>query len=133
MVAQQPKQAVGRSVEQQPELVDPKPVAAQAVGLELQLQFLDAVFHVAPEHLEVVVDKLGAAHHVGDHEPLIGAQGGIFLLGDDPAGLVPGFHLVAKGGKEALFLSRLLVLPLGLFQKGGGFFQARLLVIKPMT
>jgi len=46
-------------VQQQPELVGQEAMAAQAIGLEIQLQFLDAVFHVAPEHVNVVVDKLG--------------------------------------------------------------------------
>jgi hypothetical protein len=36
-------------VEQQPELVGQESMATQAIGLKLQLQFLDAVFHVAPE------------------------------------------------------------------------------------
>ena len=49
-------------------------MAAQAVGLELQLQLLDAVFHVAPQHVDVVIDHLGVAAQVSDHEPLIGAQ-----------------------------------------------------------
>jgi hypothetical protein len=48
VVAQKPKQVVGGSVEQLPELVSQEPVTAQAIGLELQLQFFDAVFHVAP-------------------------------------------------------------------------------------
>ena len=74
MAAQQPEQAVGHGMEQQPELVGQETVAAQAIGLEIQLQFLDAVFHVAPEHVEVVVDKLGIAAQVGDYKALIGAR-----------------------------------------------------------
>ena len=76
--------------------------------IEVQLQFLDAVFHVAPEHVEVVIDKLGLANQVGDHKALIGAQMGVFHLGDDPAGLVPGVRLVAEGSKEALLAGLLL-------------------------
>ena len=68
VVAQQPEQAVGRGVEQQPELVGQEAVAAQAVGPEIQLQLLDAVFHIAPEHVEVVVDKSGIAAQVGDYK-----------------------------------------------------------------
>ena len=49
VVAQQPEQAVGRSVEQQPELVGQEPVATQAIGFKLQLQLFDPVFYVAPE------------------------------------------------------------------------------------
>jgi hypothetical protein len=45
VMAQQPKQAVGRGVEQQPELIGQEAMATQAVGLDLQLQFLEAVFH----------------------------------------------------------------------------------------
>jgi hypothetical protein len=47
----------------------------------------------------------------------------IFHLGDEAAGLVPGFRLVAEGGKEARFLFRLLVLPLGFSQQRGGVGQ----------
>jgi hypothetical protein len=46
VLAQQPKQAVGRGVEQQPELIGPEAMATQAIGLDLQLQFLDAVFRL---------------------------------------------------------------------------------------
>jgi len=130
---QHPKQAVGRGVQQQPELIGQEPVAAQAIGLELQLQLFDAVFHVAPEHVEIVINKPGVAHQVGDYEALIGAQVGIFHLGDDTAGLVPGFRLVAEGGEEALFFSRLLVQALRFFQEGAAWAKTRLLVMKPIT
>lgn len=55
------KQAIDGGVEQQPELVGQEAVAAQAVCLELQLQFLAAVSHVTPQHLDVVRDHLGVA------------------------------------------------------------------------
>jgi hypothetical protein len=48
VLAQQPEQAIGRGVQQQPELVGQEAVAAQTVGLKLQLQLFDAVFYVAP-------------------------------------------------------------------------------------
>jgi hypothetical protein len=101
-------------VEQQPELIGQEAMSTQAIGLDLQFQFLDAVFHLAPEHVDVVMDKLGFAAQVGNHEALIGAQVGIFHFGDDPAGLGLGFRLVAEGGEEPLFLPRFLVLALRL-------------------
>jgi hypothetical protein len=55
-------------------------VATQAIGLEFQLQFLEAVFHIAPEHVEVVINELGVAHQVGAHKTLIGAQMGVSTL-----------------------------------------------------
>jgi hypothetical protein len=82
-------------VQQEPELVGQEAVAAQTVGLDIQFQFLDAVFRVAPEHVEVVIDKLGVAAEVGDHKALIGAQLGVFHFGDDPPGLGPGLRLAA--------------------------------------
>jgi hypothetical protein len=78
VVAQQPKQAVSGGVQEQPELVGQETVAAQAVGFELQLQFLDAVFHVAPQHIDIVIDELGIAAEVGDHEALINTEMSIF-------------------------------------------------------
>jgi len=72
VVPQQPKQAVSHGVPQQPKLVGQEAMATQAVGRELQLQFLDAVFYVTPQHLDVVIDKLGVAAQVSNHEPLPG-------------------------------------------------------------
>jgi len=60
VAAQQPKQAVGRGVEQQPELVGQEAVAAQAIGLELHFALLDAVFHLTPQDVDLVIDQLGA-------------------------------------------------------------------------
>jgi hypothetical protein len=68
VVAQQPKQAIGRGMEQQPELIGQEAMATQSIGLDLQFQFLDAVFRVASEHADVVIDKLGVAAQVGDHK-----------------------------------------------------------------
>jgi hypothetical protein len=104
VVTQQPKQTVSRGVEQQPKLV----------GLEFQFQFFDAVFHVAPEHVDVVLDKLGVAAEIGDHKALIGAQVGVFHFGDDPAGFGTGFRLVAERSEKPLLLSSLLELSLRL-------------------
>jgi hypothetical protein len=89
VLAQQPKPAGGRSVEQQPELVGQKAMAAQAVGLKLQLQLLDAVFHGAPQPVNAVIDKLRVAAHVSDYSALVGARMGLIQLGDDPAGPDP--------------------------------------------
>lgn len=49
-------------------------MATQAVALEFQLQFLDAVFRLAPEHLNVVMEKLGVVAQISDHKALIGAK-----------------------------------------------------------
>ena len=58
MVAQYPKKAIGRGVEKQPKLVGQEAMATQAVGLDLQFYFLDAVFYVAPQHVDVYFRKL---------------------------------------------------------------------------
>lgn len=79
-MAQQPKQAIGGGVEQQPELIGQEAMETQAIGLDLQLQFLDAVLHVAPEHIDVVIDKLGGPNQVGDHEALIAPRWVYFTL-----------------------------------------------------
>jgi hypothetical protein len=120
MIAHQPKQAVGDGVQEQSKLISQEAVATQTVGLEIQLQLLDAVFYVTPEHVEVVIDELGIAAQVGDYEALIGAQVRIFHLGDNPAGLIPGVRLVAEGSKEALFRPGFLIPLLGLFQQRTG-------------
>ena len=124
MMAPQQKQAIGGGGQQQPELVGQEAVVTQAIGLELQFALLDAVFHLPPQDVDLVIDQLGAAPKVGDHKKDVGAQGAILHLGDEPAGPVPGVRLVAEGGKEVRFFSRLLVLPLGFLQKGSSLFQA---------
>jgi hypothetical protein len=43
VMAQQPKQAIGGGVQEQPELVGQEAMATQAVGFEFQLQFFDAI------------------------------------------------------------------------------------------
>jgi hypothetical protein len=75
-------------VERQLKLVGLEAMAAQAVGLKLQLQLLDAVFHAAPQHVNAVIDKLRVAAHVSDYNALVGARMGVVQLGDDPAGRV---------------------------------------------
>ena len=110
-------------MEQQAKLVGQEAVAAQAVGLEIQLQFLDAIFHVAPEHIEVVINELGITAQVRDHEPLIYTQLGVFHLGDEAAGPGPGLRLIAEGGEEALLFSCSLVGSLGFFQERRGLLQ----------
>jgi hypothetical protein len=123
VMSQQRKQAIGGGAQEQAELVGQEAVATQAVGPELQLEPFDAVFCVAPQHIEVVIDKPGIATQVGDHEARIGAEAVILHFGDDPAGPGPGLRLIAEGGKEPRFFPRLLLRALRSFQEGGGLFQ----------
>ena len=88
MVAQQPNQAVSVGVQEQSELVGQETVAAQAVGFELQCQFFDAIFHIASQYVDVVIDELGIAAEVGNHEALIDTEMSVFHLGNDAAGRV---------------------------------------------
>lgn len=55
----QPEQVVGCGVEQGPKLFGQEAVAAQAVGLEVQLQLLEAVFQLAPQYVYLIIDALG--------------------------------------------------------------------------
>ena len=48
MSAQQPEQAVGQGMKQEPELVGLEAMATEPVGFKIELQFLDAVFRLAP-------------------------------------------------------------------------------------
>jgi hypothetical protein len=75
-------------MEQQLKLVGLEAMAAQAVGLKLQLQLLDAVFHAALQPVNAVIDKLRVAAHVSDYNALVGTWKGVVQLGDDPAGRV---------------------------------------------
>ena len=110
-------------MEQQPKLVGQEAVTTQAVGLEVQLQLFDPVFHVAPEHIDLVIDELGVANQISDHEALVGAQAGVLHLGDDPAGPGPGLRLITESCKKALLLPCGLIGSLGFFQEWRGLLH----------
>jgi hypothetical protein len=76
---------------------------SRAIGLNVQLQLLDVVFHITSQRVKVIIDGLGIATQISDHKALIGSQPGIFQLGDDAAGLKPGHRLITEGVEKALF------------------------------
>jgi hypothetical protein len=84
-------------------------MATQMISLEFQFQFLDMVFHVTQQHVDIVLDRLGSCPQISDHKALVGAQMAVFYPGDDPEGPRPGIRFVAKGGEKPLFISRLSV------------------------
>src|ERR1700757_119117 len=58
-----------------------------AVGIEVELALLDAVFHLAAGAVELLVEVAGLmflACQRGDNKPRIGFARGPFRLGDDP-------------------------------------------------
>jgi hypothetical protein len=77
-------------------------------GLQ-ELQFFDAVFHIAPQQIEVIINELGVSAEVGDPEALVGNQASVFHLGDGAAGPAPGLGLIIKSRKQALFPPGILV------------------------
>ena len=63
-----------------------------AVGIEIELAFLDAVFHLAAGAVELLVEVAGLVHLApqrSDDKPRIGFAAGPFRLGDDPTLAAP--------------------------------------------
>jgi hypothetical protein len=58
VTAQEPEKTIRGSVQQEPELISQEAMAAQAIGLDLQLQFLNPVFDVTSEDIDIVIDHL---------------------------------------------------------------------------
>jgi len=94
-------QVVGEGMQQQPEGVGQKAVAAQAVGAETVLEFFDAV--LAFTAVVVKSEDLGSsARDIGDQEAQIGSDGGVFGLVADVSLARPGARAVAKAREAAL-------------------------------
>lgn len=89
MSSHQEKEGVGKDMQIEAELIGEKPVTAEPIGLELQLQLLDPVFDLPSEHIDVVIDPLGTEAQVGHHKPLIGSLVGVLGLGDHTAEALP--------------------------------------------
>src|SRR5512146_1331147 len=98
---EQVDQVVGKAVQQQAEGVGQEAVAAQAVGTEAVLEFLDAVLALAAIVVEGK-DFGSATGAVGDHKAQVGADGGVLGLVADAALMRPGAGAVAEAGEAAL-------------------------------
>ncbi len=77
------EQAIGEAGQDQAELVRLPLVTGGAVGEEVELLFLDPVFHLAALAVETVVERLRLALQVGDHITRIGAT--LLALGGVPS------------------------------------------------
>jgi hypothetical protein len=122
MLTHQQEQTVGKGVKQKPELVGEKPMAAEPIGFELKLQFLDTILGITPKDIDFVIDSLRIEAQIGDHKPLIGSLVGVFGLGNHTAGAPPGVSPIPEGPKKPLLPSSLLKLVLSFGQKTSPFF-----------
>ena len=85
-------QDMGERGEVQPELVGPQDCRAGAVGEQIELTPLDAIFHVAPRAVQFFVEPLRSgdlAAQAGHHEARVGPLGQMFRLGHHPTGATP--------------------------------------------
>ena len=93
--AQRIQQPVGGGMQEQPELVGPEAVAAQAVGEAGVLEILDPQFGFAPIDIPVVerLRRIGAGGH---HETRVGTFGQDLGFEDDPPCRVPRARLIPR-------------------------------------
>src|SRR5215469_1797087 len=82
------------------------------IAEEPQLLFFNAVFHLTPGTVKLIVEGLAAALQVSDHVAGIGATITVFGLGDDSALLVPSLGLVLELTKQTHLAATLSVLAL---------------------
>ena len=120
-------------MKQEAELIGLEAMTAEPVGHEIQLQFLDPVFHLAPQNIDFVIDGSGAAAEIGNDKTLVESPWQPFHLGHDPAGSLPRVGLITEGGKRALLAACALEGPLSWAVRLSTFFLSRLLVIMPIT
>ena len=93
LAPQHVQEPIGRCVQQQPELVGKKTLAAEAVGFEMPLEVLDVVLDLAALYVEVIeLFRLGG--FVGYHKASVSAFGHGLRLIDDPPLALPTFGLV---------------------------------------
>ena len=121
MLAHQQKQTVPKGVKQKPELVGQKPMAAEPIGFDLKLQFLDTILGITPKDIDFVIDSPRIEAQVGDHKPLVGSLVGVFGLGNHTAGAPPGVSPIPEGPKRPLLLPGLLELLLSFGHKTSPF------------
>src|SRR5207249_7779774 len=76
----------------------------------VQLLFFDAVFHLAPRAVILLIEPLGLAFPVGDHVARVGPVGVVLGFDDDAPLAIPAVGLVLKRPKEAHFLLNFLML-----------------------
>src|SRR3981189_2103245 len=88
-------QHIGHRGEPQAQLVGPHGLSRGAVGVEIELAFLDPVLHVAPGAVNVLIELTCAslaAPERGDDEARIGLALRPLRLGDDAALLAPAIE-----------------------------------------
>src|SRR5580700_3654562 len=93
--AQGADQDIGHRGEPQPQLIGAHRVGRGAVGIEIELAFLDAVFHLAAGAIEFLVEVAGLVRLTrqrSDDKAWVGLALGPFRLGDDPALAAPALE-----------------------------------------
>jgi len=60
-------------------------VGAGAIGIQIELLLLDAVFHIAAGAVELVVEALRVAGETGDHEPRVAPDAIVLGLDEQTA------------------------------------------------
>ncbi len=113
MPSHQEKQTVRKHMQIEPELIGKKPVATEPISFEFELKFLDPVFDIPPQHVDLMIDPLGIEAQIRDHKPLIRSLVHVFGLGNHSAPASPRVSPIAEGTKEPLLLSGLMELGLG--------------------
>jgi len=84
-------------------------VTGGTTGKQVELLILDAVFHVTPCAVKLVVQVLTRLRQVGDHEAGVGTETAVLSLDDHSPRLVPAAGAIANRGEQTLLLARQLI------------------------
>src|SRR5215210_1140186 len=93
LAPQHVQEPIGRCVQQQPELVGKKTLAAEPIGFEMPLEVLDVVLDLAALYVELI-ELFRPGGLVGYHKASVGAFGHGLRLVDHPSGALPTAGLV---------------------------------------
>src|SRR5512143_825014 len=88
-----------------------------AIRKEVELLFLNAVFHVAPGTVALPIEDMGFAGEVRDDIPRIAPFRAVLSFDDYPAGLLPGLGGIVHLAEQALLTVTGLVELLGMTEE----------------
>src|SRR5260370_30172824 len=78
-------------------------MAAGAITKEPKLLFLDAIFHLTPRAVNLIVEGLGATFQIGQNITRLNAFYGVFGFRNDLSFPVPTLTLILKLSEEQHF------------------------------
>ena len=100
---------VGERTKHEAKLVGPPVVATCAISVEIELLFLDPIFHVAACAVDFVVELLGIAFKRGEDEASVCSQTRVLCFDDDAPFAIPCGCGILEPAEKSLLVAGLFV------------------------